>query len=57
MRCVIWYHLYNLKNWNNTHVRVSGLQNCAYGTRSPKASQGFARYLLNLEDNYGQCQQ
>ena len=38
MRCAIWYHLYNLKNVENTHRGVLRFLNCTNGTKSRKAS-------------------
>ena len=42
MLCVIWYHLFNLKNVKNTHrgvLLLVNLQAEANGTKSLKASQ------------------
>ena len=61
MRCVIWYHLHNLKNVKNTHEGVlllakltflhgcfSRFLNCTNGTKSRKTSHLKSRSLVIL---------
>ena len=65
MCCAIWYYLYNLKNWKNTHRGVlllrkvtllhwcfSRFLNCANGVKSCNASHMDQFSLLGLNYAY-----
>ena len=57
--CTIWYHLYNLKNVENTHGGVlildgcfSCFLNCTNGTKSRNASQMSFFFLFSMYYSY-----
>ena len=43
MRCVIWYHLYNLKQRENTHGRVLLLVNFTKSNTPPGCFSRFSK--------------